>query len=124
MMRGVVSQDREILFDVIVRGSNGVERTVSAVLDTGFNGFLTLPSTLVNELDLVYVGHAVGTLADGTSAIMERYRAIVEWHERSKPVYVLGGDGGPLLGMALLEGNRLAGEIIAGGAVTISALDE
>ena len=71
MMHAVVSPGREIRLALRVRGPGGTERDVSTVIDTGFNGYLTLPSLLVQELELPYVSHVVGTLADGSVAAMD-----------------------------------------------------
>jgi predicted aspartyl protease len=54
MMTGVVTADREATIRLIVRGREGREIEVGAVLDTGFNGSLTLPSPLVVALDLAH----------------------------------------------------------------------
>ena len=44
MMTGVVNADLEPLLRLTVRDAGGQPHDVEAVIDTGFNGFLTLPS--------------------------------------------------------------------------------
>ena len=43
MITGVVSLYREALVRVTVRGPGGPEQEIEAVIDTGFDGSLTLP---------------------------------------------------------------------------------
>jgi clan AA aspartic protease len=92
---------------------------VDAVLDTGFNGFLTLPSHVVRTLRLPFVGHRRATLGDGSIAVLDLYLATVLWHEQEREVLVLQADGGPLVGMALLYGSRVVLHIVDDGDVLI-----
>ena len=48
-----------------VAGSDGVFRTLSVVVDTGFTGWLTLPPELIRELGLKYQGERYTVFADG-----------------------------------------------------------
>jgi predicted aspartyl protease len=50
MMTGTVNAFHEAILRVSVRGPEGKEREVEAVVDTGFDGSLTLPPHLVAEL--------------------------------------------------------------------------
>ncbi len=52
MITGVVNTDYEAVISLQVQGPSGQEREVNAVIDTGFNGFLTLPPILVTALGL------------------------------------------------------------------------
>ncbi len=60
MMRGFISGDREAVLRLRVRGPGGREETVEAVIDTGFNGYLTLPISLISP------PRCAGTLSDVT----------------------------------------------------------
>lgn len=44
MIKGAVNANREARLRLTVRGLSGQEREIEAVIDTGFNGFLTLTS--------------------------------------------------------------------------------
>ena len=44
------------MLPLTVRGSAGSAQEVEAVIDTGFSGFLTLPSALVAALGLTFDG--------------------------------------------------------------------
>ena len=50
MIRGEVSADWEATIRLKVLGPSGQEEDVEAVIDTGFNGFLTLPPDLIARL--------------------------------------------------------------------------
>ena len=55
MIEGVVNAAYEAVVTLPVQGPAGQSREVEAVIDTGFNRFLTLPPALVAELDLPFV---------------------------------------------------------------------
>jgi predicted aspartyl protease len=52
MITGVVTDDRQALIRLIVRGPAGNEQEVEAMIDTGFDGWLSLPSSIIFPLDL------------------------------------------------------------------------
>jgi clan AA aspartic protease len=95
---------------------------VEAVIDTGFNGFLTLPPTLIAALGLPWLCRQQGQLADGTFMAFDVYVAIVDWHGQSRSVEVEAADAQPLLGMALMPGSDVRIQVVPGGSVTIVPL--
>jgi clan AA aspartic protease len=119
MMTGRVTALREATLRLTVVGPDQRPQAVDAVLDTGFNGFLTLPSHVVRTLRLPFVGHRRATLGDGSIAVLDLYLATVLWHEQEREVLVLQADGGPLVGMALLYGSRVVLHIVDDGDVLI-----
>jgi len=64
MITGVVNADHEAIIHLKIKGTNGQEYEVAAVIDTGFNGFLTPLSTIVT-LDCAYLSQSYVILADG-----------------------------------------------------------
>ena len=68
MIEGVVNANMEAVVTLTLRGETGQEREIEAVIDTGFNGFLTLPPTLAVELGLPFASIGLATLADGSEA--------------------------------------------------------
>ena len=119
MMTGRVTALHEATLRLTVIGPDQRPQAVDAVLDTGFNGFLTLPSHVVRTLRLPFVGHRRATLGDGSIAVLDLYLATVLWHEQAREVLVLQADGGPLMGMALLYGSRVVLHIVDDGDVLI-----
>jgi clan AA aspartic protease len=117
-----VTSGREAVVPIAVLGPDGKRAPVDATIDTGFNGFLTLPPSLVSALDLPFAGSTSATLGDGSTASLDLFLGAIEWHGDAREVLVLEVVGGVLLGMATLEGSRLAVDVVDGGAVTIRAL--
>ncbi len=54
---------------LFVRGPHGQEEDIEAVIDTGFNGFLTLSPALVRRLALPHLGQSRAVLASGQEEI-------------------------------------------------------
>lgn len=92
---------------------------VSGVVDTGFNRFLTLPPSLVAELDLPFVGVSQVVLAGGSEEMLDMHSATVLWDGVPRDVDVLVADTTPLVGMSLLDGYELHVQVREGGRVVI-----
>ena len=72
MIEGVVNSAFDAVVNLVIRGSSGRAREIEAVIDTGFNGFLTLPPALVSELGLPLVTRGTAFLADGEEVRFNR----------------------------------------------------
>jgi clan AA aspartic protease len=79
MITGVVTDDRQALIRLIVRGPAGNEQEVEAIIDTGFDGWLTLPSPIISSLDLMWRRRGRALLADGSESIFDIYEATIIW---------------------------------------------
>ncbi len=112
----------EAILSLEVPGSNTVLRRIEAVIDTGYNGYLTFPGHLVETLQLTFAGHRRGTLADGSTVRLDVYLASVIWHGQQKDVLVSEAAGTPLVGISMLDGSRMTMNVIDGGEVTIEPL--
>lgn len=119
MMTGKVTALREATIPLMVTGPGQHWQAVGTVLDTGFNGFLTLPSHMVRALQLSFVGNRRATLADGSTVVLDLYLAIILWHGQEREVLVLQAEGGPLMGMALLYGSHVVCHVVDAGDVLI-----
>lgn len=122
MITGVITADREALVRFPVRNQHGQEQEVQAVIDTGFNGYLTLPDSQVRALGLSYHSPIIVTLGDGSNRVLRQYEATVVWDGRERDVLVLVADGGPLVGMAMLYGHDVFLNVVDGGRVTVQAI--
>lgn len=122
MITGVVTPSHEAIIRLQVRGGGGHEDTVDAAIDTGFNGFPTLPPRLVSELLLQFAGTTRATLGDGSEIQMDVFEAVVLWDGHERHVVVLTAGGGALVGMSMLTGCRVTLDVEEGGSVTIEAL--
>ena len=61
MITGTVNANREAIISCGVRGPHGKEREIEAVIDTAFNGFLTLPPQVIAALGL-----SAGSVSDAS----------------------------------------------------------
>jgi clan AA aspartic protease len=120
-MQGFVNQNCEAILPIVIKNS-AKTKLVDAVIDTGFSGFLTLPSDIIATLGLSWEGRDVATLGDGTSCTFDVYLAIVIWDGQYREVYVNESETVPLIGMKLLRGYDLRIQTIEGGSVAIEAL--
>jgi clan AA aspartic protease len=122
MMQGVVNLRREATLTVVVGNSNRQLQSIEAVIDTGFNGFLSLPSTIIATLNLPWSGSDFVTLGDGSETFFDLYNAMVIWDGQYCEIDIAESETEPLLGKALLYGYRLQVDNIEGGLVKIEAL--
>lgn len=122
MISGAVSASLEATVRLLVRGSGGQEQEIDAVIDTGFNGFLTLPPLQIAALALSRLGRGRAILADGSEDVFDIYEATVMWDGQPLQVEVDAADTDPLIGMALLDGYELRIQVVDGGSVIIEAL--
>lgn len=107
MIAGVVSADYEAVVRLEVQGPAGQKREVDAVVDTGYNGFLTLPPHFITALGLSRQGRGRATLANGSEDIFDIYDVTVLWDGQPREIETDEADTTPLVGMALLNGYDL-----------------
>lgn len=117
----MVNAAYEAVVSLTVHGANGRVREIEAVVDTGYTGFLTLPSTLVAELRLpfAYVGRAF--LANDGQVEFDVHGATVLWDGEPRDIEADATGSTPLVGMLLLDGHSLNIEVESGGRVVIQA---
>ena len=77
MIRGVVTADCEAVIRLVVRGPAGQEQEVDAVVDTGFDGWFSLPPALIAQLELEWRRRGRALLADGSECVFDIYE--VRW---------------------------------------------
>jgi len=123
MIIGTVEPTGDAVTPLCVRGPQNAELDVRPVLDTGFNGWLSLSKSEIESLQLEFREEVRYLLADGSEAISRVYLAEVRWLGRWKRIMVTELDGGALLGMALLAGNYLSIEVTPGGRVEVRSLN-
>jgi clan AA aspartic protease len=122
MITGTINSASEAMLRLTVRGPNGQRRRISAVIDTGYNGALTLPSAVIADLELPWMKSDTAVLADGSTIVFEIYVGIVVWDRRPIRILVDEADTTPLVGMALLHGFELNMKVQRRGQVTIKRL--
>jgi clan AA aspartic protease len=122
MMQGFVNQRCEAIIPIAVGSNNSKKQIVETLIDTGFTGFLSLPTSTIAALGLPWQFRDLGTLGDGSDAIFDMYKATVIWDGKYQIIDVAASEADPLIGMGLLYGFRVQIEAVEGGNVTIEAL--
>lgn len=88
MITGRVTDVYEAVIHLVVRGSDGEEREVEAVIDTGFDGWLSLPSGIIVALGLAWRSRGRALLADGSETLVDIYGATVVWDGQARRIAV------------------------------------
>jgi clan AA aspartic protease len=121
MITGVVTPFYQATIRLSVRGPTGQAQEIEAVIDTGFDGALSLPPAAIAALGLPWRRRGRALLADGTTSLFDIYEATVLWDGAPRRVAVDAADIAPLVGMRLLDGYELTVQAIVGGQVLIKA---
>jgi clan AA aspartic protease len=131
MIHGVVSRNREATISLVVVNESRQTKLITAVIDTGYTGFLSLPSEIIAELNLSWTGidsaeptlREQGTLGDGSEVTFEVYAAKVIWDGEYRDIPINEAETDPLVGISLLYGYDLHIQTVEGGNVTIKLLE-
>lgn len=123
MIHGVVSRNREATISLVVVNESRQTKLITAVVDTGFTGFLSLPTEIITELNLSWTGIDRGTLGDGSEVTFAVYAAKVIWDGEYRDIPINEAETDPLVGISLLYGYNLQIQTIEGGNVTIERLE-
>ena len=118
MILGFV-HNREAIVQLAVMGDQQKKQGIRAIIDTGFTGSLTLPPTMIADLELMWFTQQEGFLGDGSRRTFDVYRGAVIWDGQLRVIEINASDTAPLVGMALLEGFELRVQAYEGGSVAI-----
>lgn len=77
MIEGVVNAAREAVLTLPVPAPMGLAQELDAVIDTGYDGFLTLPPSQVEELGLPFRFRGRAVLANGSEETFDVYGVTV-----------------------------------------------
>jgi clan AA aspartic protease len=124
MITGIVNADFEPIITLSIYGSDRKIRTQDAIVDTGFNGWLSLPTDLIAELNLKWKRRGRAVLGDGTECVFSIYEAVVVWDGNLVTIPIDEADSEPLVGMSLMEGYQLTVQVLEGGHVEISKVNK
>jgi clan AA aspartic protease len=122
MIHGVVNFRYELTLPLVVGNSNEQRELVNTVIDTGFDGFLSLPSEMIVRLELPWRTSNIATLGDGSKTLFDFYAGIVIWDGQYRMIDIAESETEPLLGLAMLREYRLQVDNVEGGIVKIEAL--
>lgn len=124
MIIGSVSARHEATIRLPVLDTNGQQREMAAIIDTGFSGSLTLPPDVIATLGLPWRTRGDVLLADGSEAQFDIYAATIIWDGDFRNILIEAADTDPLVGMALLLGFEVNFQVVEAGSVVITKLPE
>ena len=110
MLQGWLREDEQAVVELGVACRDGSIRTVPAVIDTGFNGQVSLARRVVDELDppLTYEGTVEAELANGAVVEEEVYSGTIRFDGEELTAEIVITDAeDTLIGTGLLTGKVL-----------------
>ena len=119
MITGEVNAFYEAIVPVILQDTSGQSHEFEAIIDTGFNGSLTLPPDLITMLQSPWRTRGSAEMADGSETTFDIYAATVIWDGASRSILVSSVDTMPLFGMRLQADYDLHVRVEPGGEVGI-----
>jgi clan AA aspartic protease len=119
MITGIVNGDFEAMLSLSICGSDGKFYTQDAIIDTGFNGWLSLSPDLIDQLNLKWKRRGRAILGDGSECVFNIYQAVVLWDGVYLTIPIDEADSEPLVGMSLMEGYQLMVQVFEGGNVEL-----
>ena len=119
MITGTVNTELEPIISLSIHHSDSKVFIQDAIVDTGFNGWLSLPPDLIAELDLKWKRRGRAILGDGSECVFNVYEAVIAWDEALVTIPVDEADSEPLVGMSLMEDYELTMQIFEGGFVEL-----
>ncbi len=124
MMTGRITADAEaaLWLEIQNPGNDKQQISVEAIIDTGFNGALTLPPERIEALGLPEAGEDQVQLGDGSLITVRTFEAVVFFDERPRRLSVEEALTVPLVGTELLWGYGLRVDFETGGRVEVRAL--
>ena len=123
MITGIVNADFEPISPFSVYGSDGKVYTQDAIVDTGFNGWLSLPPSSIAQLNLRWKRRGRAILGDGSECIFNVYEALLVWDGDLLTIPIDEANSEPLVGMSLMEGYQLMVQVVEDGRVELSKVD-
>jgi clan AA aspartic protease len=120
MITGQVNAHQQAVIPIKVYDVNRQLAELTATIDTGFTGYVTLPAARFTQLQLAYDRTETYTLGNN-DVDFDLYRATLSWDGQGRDVFVLSTESEPLIGMSSLRGYTLFIDVIDGGEVRIAA---
>jgi predicted aspartyl protease len=119
----IVGEFRDDMPRVVLtlQGRTGT-RSIEFILDTAFDGDITLPSALLHELGGTPDSRVRSRLASGVEEYAVAATVAVRWHDGLTPVEAIVYNNNPLLGTALLNGSHIDIEAVEGGQIVIEPM--
>lgn len=121
-MQGYVNPRYEARLTVQIADAHNHLHEFEAVIDTGFNGAITLPSKIIHRLGLPWQTRGRAAMANGQVDYFDSYSGWAQWGDEKRPILIESAETIPLVGMRLLRGYRVCIEAERNGLVTLEAI--
>lgn len=95
---------------------------VEFIVDTGFEGDLSLPYSLIPHLEASFSLERDLRLANGLIQKQRAYHITLEWNNEERVAEIIVLENDPLLGAVLLDGMHVSLDMTDGGDVQIEPL--
>jgi clan AA aspartic protease len=122
VIKGQVTTDLEMVIPLTIRGPANERIRIEAVIDSGFDGRLSLPPDMITRLDLPWRRRGEALLADGSLSVFDIFEGTIIWDRRPRVIPIDEADTDPLVGTELLSGYELKARFEPGGEVTIRSV--
>jgi len=119
-MQGVVTERRDAILRIVLCNANGLQQTYDTVVDTGYNGWLTLSSELISSLGFRWQRFGRALLADGSESVFNVYEGTIIWDGQRLNVDIVELDADALVGMSLMYGYGLVLPVLSGATFFFS----
>jgi len=96
--------------------------TVEFIVDTGFDGEMSLPYEDASRLRSENPGKVLAEMANGQFVEVDYCEIVLDWDDEPRRTQVLIMDGAPLIGVVLLGGLRLTVDFVPRGDVSTEPL--
>jgi predicted aspartyl protease len=112
-MQGSLGENNELLFEIRLVTTDGIDFTIDAMLDTGFSGWLTLDVQDLDGLDVQYIGTQNMQLATGEEVEFNLYTGSIYFDRQEVNIIIHAALGIPqvLLGRQWLINRKLVVDI-------------
>jgi clan AA aspartic protease len=118
-MKGRVNERLEPIVTVTLLDAERRELEIAVIVDTGFGGFLTLPSETIKEAGFEWYSSSRCELGDGSLAVFDVYLGTVRADGEEREILIETAETTPLAGMQILAGKRLTIDAVFEGQVVI-----
>ena len=80
MIEGCIDSNLETFIELDIQRDGAIHRQ-RFLVDTGFNGFIAVPQSLVSKLGLKLLDVQAGITADGRASFFDTVEITVLWHD-------------------------------------------
>lgn len=122
ILDGAVDENLDPVVTLQLRNDAGQIIIVVAVVDTGFNDYLSLPQVTINRTAFRAGDSLRVELADGNEVETLTCFGRVLWDRDWQMIRIQEGEGRPLVGMARLLDHRVTIDVRYNGAVRVEPI--